>query len=125
MSCEPGVPVACDAPIPGIELDIDGEVEAKWQGVIVAISEWLLADDRLQAKIVAYASAEGSESESELRSNRLADAVVEALVELGMPADRLSAEGRGESDPLASNRLEYGRSMNQRIVVECRREAGW
>ncbi|MEM1437293.1 MAG: OmpA family protein [Pseudomonadota bacterium] len=50
-------------------------------------------------------------------SRRRAEAVRLALVERGVSASRLRAEGYGESQPIADNATPDGRSVNRRIVV--------
>jgi len=45
--------------------------------------------------------------------------VVTALAALGLESTRLSASGRGEEEPIASNADEAGRSLNRRVEVRC------
>lgn len=123
--CQPPEALSCDRPLPGIELSSDGRIADNWQEVMAGLYEWLAADERLQATIVAHASGEDSEEESAERSERIAHAVVADLIARGLSGDRLTAVGKGETTPVASNRQAYGRSLNQRIVVECRRETSW
>jgi len=52
-------------------------------------------------------------------SERRAAAVVAALVQRDVAAPRLSAVGRGEAAPIASNDDEAGRSLNRRVEVRC------
>lgn len=44
-------------------------------------------------------------------------AVVKLLQEKGVPADRLSAAGYGEFQPISSNRTPQGKSLNRRIEI--------
>ncbi len=48
-------------------------------------------------------------------SQRRATAVMKALIDRGVPADRLEAQGYGDSRPVASNRTDEGRARNRRI----------
>jgi outer membrane protein OmpA-like peptidoglycan-associated protein len=48
-------------------------------------------------------------------SEQRAQAVVDRLVELGIAADRLSARGEGEAQPIADNDTDEGRADNRRI----------
>ena len=59
---------------------------------------------------------EGISSNLELSSRR-ADVVVEYLVQQGVNQNLISAQGFGESNPVASNDTPEGRSRNRRIEV--------
>jgi chemotaxis protein MotB len=59
---------------------------------------------------------EGISSNLELSSRR-ADVVVEYLVQQGVNQNLISAQGFGESNPVASNNTPEGRSQNRRIEV--------
>ncbi|HUF20002.1 MAG TPA: OmpA family protein [Burkholderiales bacterium] len=57
-------------------------------------------------------------SETNLRlSQQRADAVLTALVELGVDASRITSVGMGEDFPIDSNDTEVGRSRNRRVDV--------
>ncbi|MEO1694871.1 MAG: OmpA family protein [Pseudomonadota bacterium] len=47
-----------------------------------------------------------------------ARAVRDALISAGISADRLTARGEGESNPIASNQTPQGRATNRRIEFE-------
>jgi len=49
-------------------------------------------------------------------SQEEAESVVSALVELGVPADKLVAKGYGHKKPIADNRIPDGRRANRRIA---------
>ena len=50
-------------------------------------------------------------------SSRRADTVADTLIQLGAPRAIISADGRGESNPVASNDTPQGRAQNRRIEV--------
>ena len=59
---------------------------------------------------------EGISTNLELSSKR-ADVVVEFLINQGVNQNLISAQGFGESNPVASNDTSDGRSQNRRIEV--------
>lgn len=50
-------------------------------------------------------------------SSRRADTVADVLVRDGVPRNIISADGRGDANPVASNATPEGRSQNRRIEV--------
>jgi outer membrane protein OmpA-like peptidoglycan-associated protein len=50
-------------------------------------------------------------------SAQRANAVLDALVSLGVDPDRFTAAGMGEDFPIASNETEEGRRQNRRVDV--------
>ena len=69
------------------------------------------------ASIEGYTDSVGGTSANLALSERRAGAVRDALVRLGVSADRLSLQGHGEEDPAASNATAVGRQMNRRVEV--------
>jgi chemotaxis protein MotB len=50
-------------------------------------------------------------------SSRRADTVADTLISLGTPRNIVSADGRGDANPIASNSTPQGRAQNRRIEV--------
>ena len=71
-----------------------------------------------KASIVGHTDSTGSDKHNQTLSEKRAEKVKSMLVEDGVPADRLSASGKGESMPVASNKTKAGRAENRRIEVE-------
>jgi chemotaxis protein MotB len=59
---------------------------------------------------------EGITSNLDLSSKR-ADTVADELIRQGAPRNLVSADGRGEANPIASNDTPQGRARNRRIEV--------
>ena len=77
-----------------------------------------LRDSNGTVKLDGYASAEGSESYNLNLSKDRANAVKQYLVNAGVPASSINAQGYGEANPIASNATEEGRIQNRRVEVK-------
>jgi len=72
-------------------------------------------DIRLQA--IGYTNASGDDRADQQLSLARAQWLVQALIDAGIRADRLSAEGQGGKDPIGDNSTEQGRAANQRVAI--------
>jgi outer membrane protein, adhesin transport system len=66
---------------------------------------------------VGHTDSVGPEGYNQVLSLRRAEAVKAYLVNQGIPADKVKTEGRGESEPVASNDTAEGRAQNRRVEV--------
>jgi len=60
----------------------------------------------------------GKASYNKKLSLRRAQAVKDYLVSLGLPAERIFIDGKGATQPVASNKTSEGRARNRRVDVE-------
>lgn len=60
----------------------------------------------------------GTDTYNQKLSERRARAVKNYLTEKGLPADRIFTDGKGEKQPVASNKTREGRAANRRVEVE-------
>lgn len=67
--------------------------------------------------IEGHTDSVGSESSNQSLSQRRADSVRQYLLQQGVAANRLTAVGKGESYPVASNDSTSGRALNRRVEV--------
>ena len=65
-----------------------------------------------------YASSEGSASYNVTLSQDRANAVKQYLVNAGVAASSISANGYGEANPVANNSTEEGRVQNRRVEIK-------
>ena len=69
------------------------------------------------ATVVGHTDSIGTDEYNRKLSLRRADSVKNYLVSQGVPQIKIRAEGRGESEPVASNKTAGGRSQNRRVEV--------
>jgi len=111
--------LGCNSIIHGIQFAYDSaEIRPESEAILAKLYEGLRAE-RGRLTIEGYTSSEGQEAYNADLSKRRAEAVVADLVRRGLARDKVSASGRGESNPIASNDDEAGRSMNRRVEVRC------
>lgn len=70
-----------------------------------------------QVIIEGHTDSQGSADSNLALSQRRADAVRGALVDLGVDSSRIAAEGMGEDFPVADNTTADGRAANRRVEV--------
>lgn len=85
---------------------------------VSTFAKYLLANKGTTVKITGHTDSDGNGGYNLALSQRRADAVLRELVSLGVSGARLSAQGMGESRPVAPNTTEYGKSKNRRIEVQ-------
>ncbi len=67
--------------------------------------------------IVGYTDSQGQAAANLALSLRRAEAVRQALIDLGIASNRLKASGKGQANPVASNGSEAGRARNRRVEL--------
>ena len=77
-----------------------------------------IRDNKSSVTLDGYASAEGSESYNVNLSKDRANAVKQYLVNAGVSASSINANGYGEANPIASNATEEGRVQNRRVEIK-------
>lgn len=85
--------------------------------VISEIVDSLLSSRGFSITVVGHTDNIGDSAENLNLSNRRAANVVNELIASGIPRDSVRADGRGESDPLATNATEDGRAANRRVEI--------
>ncbi len=75
----------------------------------------MAAQSDLQVSISGHTDSTGDATYNQQLSERRAEAVLDRLVESGIPAANLTASGFGETQPAADNGTSEGRATNRRI----------
>jgi len=115
-------PVAAVAPAPlvmeGVNFDFDKAVIRqedipKLDRDVATLKEW----GDVKVEVAGHTCSIGTDEYNMGLSQRRADAVRNYLISKGVPADRLTAKGYGESQPIADNATEEGRVQNRRVEL--------
>ncbi len=108
-------------PIEGLAFETGGARLSESSGpALDLIARLLRADDALSVVIVGHSDNRGGLDANRALSLRRAEAVRAALVERGVPAAQMSAEGVGFLAPVASNATAEGRALNRRVELVLR-----
>ncbi|MGB0450203.1 MAG: OmpA family protein [Porticoccaceae bacterium] len=84
-----------------------------------AIAAAMKAHEDIDLVLEGHTDSRGSDDYNMSLSDRRAKAVKAKLVsDYGIPAERISAMGYGETQPAASNATDEGRARNRRVVGE-------
>lgn len=71
----------------------------------------------LSAKVSGHTDSVGDATLNDRLSAARAQATVQRLTSLGVPANRLLAEGKGQGEPIAGNDTAEGRAANRRVDI--------
>ena len=82
-----------------------------------SITEIMNTNSSLKVAIEGYTDDINTSDLNEVMSRERAIAVKTALIQRGVEADRITAEGFGETRPVASNETPQGRQKNRRIEI--------
>jgi OOP family OmpA-OmpF porin len=119
--CPPSPPAAA-APkklvLEGVNFDNDKatlrpEASATLDRMAAELKEW----GDVKVEVAGHTDARASARYNQQLSERRANTVRDYLIGKGIAADRLSAKGYGESQPVADNDTEEGRAKNRRVEL--------
>jgi len=101
-----------------VSFDFDrAEIKPAFRPSLDKLGDLLIKYNRTIVHVVGHTDSRGPDAYNRDLSLRRADSVVGYLASRGVPGDRLRAEGRGESEPRATNDTEAGRQLNRRVEV--------
>lgn len=82
-----------------------------------ALAEYLRAESGVRVAIEGHTDLRGTDAYNQSLSLRRADAVRAAFDDLGVTRARFSVDGKGESQPIASNTTPEGMRQNRRVEI--------
>ncbi|MBI3219224.1 MAG: PorP/SprF family type IX secretion system membrane protein [Bacteroidetes bacterium] len=93
------------------------DLDDKTEEFLDQLSETLTEDPALKVKITGHTDNIGSAKFNQRLSQKRAEAILNELIKKGISTDRISAEGKGLSNPITTNETEAGRSKNRRVEI--------
>ena len=100
----------------GITFDVGKAViKPESMGEINRIVKLMTDDPSLKFEVQGHTDNTGNAASNQTLSEQRAQAIVSKLVEMGISADRLTAVGKGQTNPIADNSTDEGRAKNRRV----------
>ena len=104
--------------LPGIFFDTGkSSLKAGAKNTLAKIAAQLKGDSDVRVTIEGHTDSVGNDEKNMELSEKRANAVRDYLVTNGVPADRVTASGKGEADPVATNKTAAGRLQNRRVEM--------
>ncbi|CAI8735225.1 OmpA-OmpF porin, OOP family [Pseudomonas sp. IT-P253] len=91
------------------------------QSQLDSLMDKLQSADVVSIKVIGYTDNVGSQTYNQALSERRASSVAAYLLNRGLAPDKLTSEGKGESQPVADNETEEGRAKNRRVELRINR----
>jgi outer membrane protein OmpA-like peptidoglycan-associated protein len=104
--------------LPGIFFDTGkSDLKSGAKSTLSRIAEQLKGNSDVRISVEGHTDNTGSAAKNETLSEKRAGAVRDFLVSNGVPADHVTATGKGAADPIASNKTAAGRLQNRRVEL--------
>jgi outer membrane protein OmpA-like peptidoglycan-associated protein len=103
----------------GITFPVDRyDIQPQFQSTLNQVSQTLASYDQTYIDVLGHTDATGSDAYNQALSERRAQSVADYLTTHGVARARMGVRGYGESQPIATNEDESGRSQNRRVEIK-------
>jgi len=92
-------------------------IKPSFGSVLDGVAKTISQEPNLNARVVGHTDGTGNPDHNMALSQRRAQSVAGYLADRGVARTRLNAEGRGQTQPVASNATEEGRTQNRRVEI--------
>jgi outer membrane protein OmpA-like peptidoglycan-associated protein len=89
------------------------------------LADSLQTEARTEVMIVGHTDSAGSDDYNQRLSERRGYSAQDYLSSLGVASSRLASNGKGETEPIASNDSDGGRRQNRRVEVAIYASSAW
>jgi outer membrane protein OmpA-like peptidoglycan-associated protein len=81
-------------------------------------------DPNQKISVEGHADSQGNDASNQRLSQDRADSVRAYLVQQGVPHDRITSVGQGETTPIAPNETAEGRANSRRVEIVVQKKSG-
>lgn len=112
-----------------IRLDVDSlkfgfdsaKIKPESKATVKQISDYVADKPGYSIKLEGHTDSVGDAKYNQKLSEKRATAVKQVLVDLGVDANKITTEGYGETQPIATNSTKEGRAQNRRVDAKFRK----
>ncbi|BBU26887.1 ompA family protein [Caballeronia pedi] len=98
-------------------------IKPSFDPVLNSVTQTMQQHPELVASVVGHTDNTGQPAYNQTLSQNRAQSVASYVATHGVPAQRLSASGMGQNQPIADNSTEAGRAQNRRVEIYLRATA--
>ena len=100
----------------GIKFDVNkATIKPESMGTINYVVKMMQDHPELKFSVEGHTDSDGADAANQTLSEARAKAVMEAMINAGIAANRLSSKGHGESKPMSGNDTPEGKAHNRRV----------
>jgi outer membrane protein OmpA-like peptidoglycan-associated protein len=103
----------------GITFPVDSSaIQPQFRSTLDGVSQTLVSYNQTYIDVLGHTDSTGSDAYNQALSERRARSVADYLSMRGVARARMGIRGYGETQPIASNETEEGRSQNRRVEIK-------